>query len=126
MLVSGLLDTIPSNMLHLTIWAARFLSTSTRPQVYAAWFYPLNVIAAIGATSYKTLSRSLGLLFRKLSSLLSMLVSLLSMLATISSKTTTVLISSIAWLSSVRSPPSSQSSHRSLLILSGSTLCCLL
>ena len=112
MLISGLLDTVPSNMLHLTIWVARFLSTSSTPQVYAAWFYPLNVICAIGATSFKTLSRSLGLLLRNLSTLVSLLVSLLSMLSTISSKTTTMLVSSISWISSIRSPASSASHHR--------------
>jgi F0F1-type ATP synthase alpha subunit len=112
MLVSGLLDSVPSNMLHMTIWVARSLSVASRASPYAAWYWLLGTMMAIGGTVFKVLSRSFGLMLRQLSSLLTVLVAMISMLSTISPKTTATLLASIAWLSSIRTPSSHTTSHR--------------
>jgi hypothetical protein len=99
-------------MLHITVWAARFIRTSDTLTVYVPWFYPLNVIGAIAAIGCTSVSRAIGAMLRSLSVVLMTLVSMISMLSTLSAKATASLMSSIAWLSSVRSPIQQQTTHR--------------
>lgn len=96
MLVSGLLDNIPASMLHITIWAARFISCSSTLTTYTTWFWPLNIIGAIAGTTSTAVSRGIGNMLRSLATVLTTLVSMISMLSTISARTTSVLLSSIA------------------------------
>jgi len=109
LLISGYIDFLPSSCVHLSVYLASALSTSS---IAPTWYWNCSLLLAVASSRSVTLSRSISLSLRTLSLALSQLHAVLSLATMVSSSAVATLLASISWLSSTCTPVRTSVSHQ--------------